>query len=187
MKVFLSRHPKTLANRDGLILGAGESEPTEDGMNIFRRVVHHLQGEPVDLIVSSPLSRALAGAGIAASVFKRPVREEPGLRELSCGDYEGLPRKDLGLTNRPVRCDWTDRPPGGESYLDGERRLAPVIHRIKGGKPQQSVFIIGHSVINRVFLKVWLSMDWREAILLEHGFNELLVFSEKPVFEKIFC
>lgn len=177
MTLFLSRHPKTRANQQGLILGGRDSPPTLDGLSVFRRVMERLGPEPVAGLVSSPLPRALAGARIGAAMFHCGLRIEPGLSELSCGLWEGRPRAELGLADRPIRRHWDDRPPGGESCLDAETRLAPLIGRLKAENHPAPLLIVGHAAVNRVFLKLWLGLDCMEALALEPGFDEVYVLT----------
>ncbi|MFH1136209.1 MAG: histidine phosphatase family protein [Pseudomonadota bacterium] len=177
MRLYLLRHPKTMANRDGLVVGGGDSLPTPEGLLVFRRVMELLRPEPVVGLLSSPLPRALAGARIAAVLFRLRIEIEPGLAELSCGQWEGRPRAELGLAGRPIRRRWDDRPPGGESCRDAEARLAPLIGRLQAENRPGSVLIVGHAVVNRVFLKLWLDLDHKTALAMEQGFHEVFVLT----------
>ncbi len=185
VKLFLSRHPETRANREGLILGAGDSPPTDKGLVVFRQAIESIRHEEIDRLMCSPLPRARAGARIAADIFNCTIEIEPGLRELSCGALEGRRRTEFDLQEKPIRRTWVERPPGGESYLDAEKRLAPVVERLRTSIDCNALLIVGHAVVNRVLLKLWLNTGRKEALEFNQGFHEIYVLSSRRLLKKV--
>jgi probable phosphoglycerate mutase len=97
-------------------------------------------GRPLE-IVHSPLARTAATAQAVADAIGRaagpgdgavPVRPEPGVLELSQGDWEGVTHDDIARRWPAELSAWRDRPwasvaPGGESLADVQGRVRPAL------------------------------------------------------------
>ncbi|MFC1835746.1 histidine phosphatase family protein [Thermodesulfobacteriota bacterium] len=163
-KILLARHGETESNRGGRVLGQSDSPLTSQGAASSRTLAESLRNEPIKIVFSSPLGRAVATAGLFAEKFGLPVMKRDGLAELSCGSWESRPRKDV-LGERPLlRTTWTDRPPEGESYQDAEPRVGTVIEELSSFSGDDTVLVVGHAAVNRVFLKMWLDLALEPAI-----------------------
>ncbi len=77
--------------------------------------------------------------------------------ELKCGRWEGRKRREV-LSGEIMRATWHDRPPGGESYSDAEVRVGSFIRELNSSDYSDSILVVGHAGINRVFLKLWLGL-----------------------------
>jgi broad specificity phosphatase PhoE len=157
--LYLARHAETAANREGVILGQSDAPLTASGVLSAQKMGRLLAGRGVICILTSPLGRARTSAEIMA----RHVGVEPvllaDLAELSCGRFEGRPRKEVLENERSLRSSWTDRPPGGESYRDAEGRAARAIGVIEKELGRGPVLVVGHAVFNRVLLKLYCGLD----------------------------
>ena len=185
MDLLIARHPQTEANSRQLVLGAGDSPLTGEGIAVFRGLMAAIGSGVVKSIVSSPLPRALAGARIAADIIGGPILVEPALAELSAGRWEGRPRAELPLKGQRIRGGWTDRPPGGESYLDAEKRLAPFMDKLDALLKKGLVLVIGHAVVNRVLLKLRLGLEPEEALAYHQAFDRIFIISGSGVVKRL--
>ena len=100
-------------------------------------------GRPVE-IVHSPLARTAATARAVAEAIARvaapgdapvPVRPEPGLLELSQGEWEGVTQDEIALRWPADLAAWRHRPwesvaPGGEMLADVQARVRPALVRV---------------------------------------------------------
>ena len=76
-----------------------------------------------------------------------------------------LTREYEVLGDKPrIRTNWTEKPPGGESYENGESRVGAFIQYLRDEVSSQRILIVGHAAINQVFLKIWLKLEPEQAI-----------------------
>jgi probable phosphoglycerate mutase len=126
----------------------------------------HLRPIPLAAIVSSDLTRARESAAIIAGRREIPLEVAPGLREISLGRWEKMAFSALReqapgeFFKRGAAID-THRPPGGESFLDLQRRAVAAFHRIVTdtlGDTDGQLLIVAHAGVNRVILCHLLEM-----------------------------
>jgi broad specificity phosphatase PhoE len=162
--ILLIRHGETTGNSKDVILGQKDYPLTEKGRSSIEKlaalVTHYENG----LILTSPLGRAQDTAAIFSDRTGWPILIVEGMIELSCGEWEGRLRKDVAPDRRFLRTTWTDTPPGGESYKDAEIRVGSVVNAVKDMKEYDTIAVIGHASVNRVFLKVWLGFEPSQAM-----------------------
>jgi broad specificity phosphatase PhoE len=173
--LILGRHGQTTSNRDGFVMGRSDSPLTPQGIRTAERMARFLETRRVARVFSSPLGRAAATSRIYADHLGLVATPRESMAELGCGSWEGRPRSEVVVDNRGLRPTWHKRPPGGESYADGEIRIAPFIDELKSlcGLPwtdglsspqpteqdrESTILVVGHASINRVFLKLWLKL-----------------------------
>jgi len=163
--ILLIRHGETTGNRKDLILGQKDFPLTEKGIDSTEKLaklaaVRYNNG----IILASPLGRAQATAAIFSNSTGWPILTVEGMRELSCGEWEGKSRKEVAPERQFLRTTWDDTPPGGESYTDAEIRVGEVINTIKEIKEYETIAVIGHASVNRVFLKLWVGLESSRAM-----------------------
>ena len=106
---------------------------------------------------SSDLQRTKRGAEIVSLRCNIPVCVTPALREKHFGQWEGLTYEEAE-TRFPS--EWTawiadppaSRPPGGETYRELESRVMNVLSKILRDHKNESVLLLAHGGVNRVFL-----------------------------------
>ncbi len=101
--------------------------------------------------LASPLSRTqrTAAAIFAAGYPKQDLLIEPGLIELSFGEWQGLEHRELPpRLTLPPHGFWSmagaERPPGGESMQDGIARVGPMLERLAETYPDMDVIAATH-------------------------------------------
>lgn len=156
MKFLIARHGQTEFNRQGRILGQGDSALTAAGLAGAERLAQVLEPLALSRVVSSPLGRARSTAGILTRGRELKIESAPALAELSAGEWEGLPRQAVLGRTPTMRPGWEARPPGGESYADGQARLEPFLESLSG--EDGPILLVGHHCINRVVLKLLLDL-----------------------------
>ncbi len=99
-------------------------------------------------VVASPLARTAETA--RAIVGGRPrLPNEPGLREIHFGEWEGLRAEELGADDRAIaeafwRTPGDTAPPGGESWNETSARVAEVVDRLTLQCPDQDIIAVAH-------------------------------------------
>ncbi|MDE2294551.1 MAG: histidine phosphatase family protein [Gammaproteobacteria bacterium] len=129
MRLLFVRHAPTDWNREGRYQGRTDTPIGETGLREARRIAETLRGVAVDLVVTSPLRRALETAEVIAAALGGVRRLVDGrLVEISFGDWEGFTQEEIRARWPTALRAWKRTPqaarfPGGESLHDLERRL----------------------------------------------------------------
>lgn len=84
------RHGETEWNSDGRFQGHLNSVLNQEGMAQARSLAERLATEPIDLLLSSDLGRALQTASVVAMRTGHEILVEPRMRERRMGIFQGL-------------------------------------------------------------------------------------------------
>jgi len=125
--IAFCRHGQTAHNRDGLLLGRADPVLTETGQEQAARLGERLAREPVQAVLTSPLQRARDTAAAIAATTGCRVEIDERLIEISYGEWDSRPFADVPRADwERWRADPSFAPPGGESLVDVEARLATI-------------------------------------------------------------
>ncbi|HLS82588.1 MAG TPA: histidine phosphatase family protein [Steroidobacter sp.] len=127
------------------------------------------EGRSFDAIYASPLQRAAETARVLGGFTARPVRYVQTLKEICCGDLDGLAIREA---RSRYPCAWRAnlrqddeefRWPGGESYREFRDRCLQATEQIAQRERGRVVAIVTHAgVISQVFgaLRGLSSAQW---------------------------
>jgi broad specificity phosphatase PhoE len=176
-RLLLVRHGESEGNATRTFTPDTEVPLTDVGRDQARRAAEVLRAQfaPV-AVVASPYARARVTGEIIAAALALEVRIEPDFREQWLGDLRGQPydvvRRDPAFDPRR-RWEW--RPPGGESLVDVQRRVAPALERLAQDHAVGDVVLVSHG---GVMLALWAHFvgSWEKAhpagnaaiVLVEH-------------------
>ena len=158
--VYLLRHGSTAANRElpYRLQGRGLDLPLDGvGIDQSRRVADALANLPIDAVFTSPLRRARDTAGYVGAGRALEPTLVPEIVEANVGRWEGLtwagakeqdPSLYEAFHNRPG----TEPYPGGESYLDAQRRMIPALAALAANNAGRRIVVVSHNVTNRAYL-----------------------------------
>lgn len=152
-EVWLVRHGETAWARDLRHTGRTDIALTARGRAEAREVGRRLRDVPFDLVLSSPLSRALETARLAG--FGDRVRVDGDLVEWDYGRFEGLTTPEI-RRSRPDWSLWEDGADGGESADDVGARADRALSAIAGVEGRVLVFSHGHFL--RTLAVRWLGL-----------------------------
>jgi broad specificity phosphatase PhoE len=149
-KIILVRHGESVSNRSKTITGQGESALTRNGIREARRAarfIKHKFGRSIDLIVTSPLSRARVTAKFISARVGTSVEENGVLMEADFGDWEGKKMADIRL--EPGWEKYEGDPfhfsfPGGESVQDVKKRALFFKSQLLLKEGWQTAVIVSH-------------------------------------------
>jgi broad specificity phosphatase PhoE len=170
-RLFLVRHGSTEQNeRKPFVLQGCEIDGplTELGREQSAAVGQALREFRIHAVYASPLRRAAETATEIARHHGLPVEIVPDLRECSVGRWEGksweMIRADDASTHDAFFADPVNRPhPGGESYGDLLRRVAPAMRQILETNPGRNVVVVSHNMVNRAWLAEYVGIELRHA------------------------
>jgi len=118
--LIVFRHGETNWNKKGIIQGRSNIPLNQTGIQQSYELAHNLKAKnyPLDVIITSPLSRAKQTAEIVQQIFNVPLYYDERLVECNCGIFEGQP-KDVEFFSK-----WENpkypylRPENGESNIN---------------------------------------------------------------------
>lgn len=161
--LLLIRHGQAGDQRIKRYIGQKDTRLTRQGKNQVQALAQCLAPVPIERIVCSDLTRCVQTAGILAHAHGLAFESYASLREISLGDWEGLPMAQI-RQNDPEAFeqrgrDLADyRPPGGESFSDLQDRVLPVFSTLLA-KARGAVAVVSHAGVNRVMLCHWLGLS----------------------------
>lgn len=131
--LLIARHGETEWNREERYQGHADPPLNETGRAQAEELATKLEGEPIDAVYSSDLSRAAETAEIVGARLGLPVEHEPGLREIDVGSWQGLTKAQID-----------GRPWDGETYEHHSKRVLTALRGIEAGHPQGRVLVVSH-------------------------------------------
>ncbi|MGK2858917.1 MAG: histidine phosphatase family protein [Thermoanaerobaculia bacterium] len=157
-RLILSRHGQTLDNARGVAQGWSDSDLSDEGRAQARLLGVRLRDFGPTSIYSSTLARARKTAEIIGAELGLEVHAIDDLREVNCGEWEGVAFDEVRrMQPEPFRA-WLHDPsspaPGGESFADVDTRVRRAMLAIgeheaeKGGKPVP--LIVSHGLAIRI-------------------------------------
>lgn len=164
VKIILVRHGETDWNKEQVFRGKMDVPLNQLGLAQARGVKEALEGEAIDALYASPLSRAFATAEVLAEGRKLAIRVEENFSDIDFGAWQGLSRENVNEEYADLHATWLSDPhlvtlPRGETLLKVQKRsMAALEHSIESN-PGKTVAIVSHRVVNKVILCAILGLD----------------------------
>jgi broad specificity phosphatase PhoE len=160
--LWLARHGQTAWTISRQHTGTSDLPLTAEGeRQAGEELAPKLAGVHFDLVLSSPLRRALDTARLAG--FEPETDDR--LHEFDYGDYEGLTTAEIHA-ERPGWDMWTEGAPGGETPDDVEARMDALITERLRVEGVERVLIFGHGHALRILAARWVGLPAREGRVL---------------------
>lgn len=176
LTLVLTRHGATDRSEPEQYLGQRiEAHLTEEGKAAARALGERLSSVDFDLVMSSPLERAMETARLIRP--HDPVHADPHLAEADYGSWEGLTVREIEARWPAERADYETDPgansaPGGESGQAVAKRAGLVLDEVADWgealwetdelNKESRVLLVGHSTLNRVLLADALGVPLRD-------------------------
>ncbi len=146
--LYVARHGQTVWNAQNKVCGITDVELTEIGKEQARTLAYEVQGKNINLIISSPLTRAVETSKIVSEICNIPFETDERLIEQNYGIYEGVDRKDEAFLDNK-RC-FAFKYPNGESMMQVAYRIYELMDEIKNKYSKKNVLIISHGGVCRI-------------------------------------
>lgn len=156
-KLYITRHGQTEWNLEGRFQGQMDSKLTSLGEIQASWLGERLNGEEIDIIISSSSGRAMDTAKIIRGNRDIKIIPNDNLREINLGIWEGKLRTD-------IENNWADeqknfwnfphlyKPIGGETYSQVLDRTSREIEKIISKHEEKNVLIVTHAVILKAII-----------------------------------
>ena len=164
MKFFVVRHGETDWNKLGRFQGHTDISLNDRGLSQARETAVASEDWGYTAIYSSPLVRTVQVAEEIAKVTPMLVSQEPGLKELSLGDLEGVTGEEMRNDWPALFAAWRTDPekmsmPNGESLGELRDRTWQVILDIEQKhSSDDSIVVISHNFAIRSIVNELLGM-----------------------------
>lgn len=138
------RHGETTNNTLHLISGNKETDLTKNGILEVKKTKEYLKKQNIDIIISSPLSRARITASIVAD---KPIIIDKRLNERNYSEYTFKRKKDVdykGFWNYKNKLNQT-----GESLPVLFKRIDNLLTDLNRKYPEKNILLVTHSGIAR--------------------------------------
>jgi broad specificity phosphatase PhoE len=150
-KLIIIRHGESEYNTKGICQGQVDAKLTNLGKRQAESLAYRLQNIKMDIIYSSPLQRAKVTAEIIKKDRDISIQIDEGLKEISCGYWEGIKVEKLKEID-PVELDnWETRPHefnvrGGETFQQVYDRSSKALDSIIKDNEGKTIVIVAHLV-----------------------------------------
>jgi broad specificity phosphatase PhoE/ribonuclease HI len=146
---LLLRHGQTPLSAERRFAGSGDVPLTDAGRRQAAAAAAALGARGgIDVIVSSPLRRALWTAQAVAAATGAPVIVDDDLVEADFGKWEGLSFAEASAQAPDEVTAWLASadvaPPGGESFAAAGRRVLGALDRLLAAYPDRTIVLVSH-------------------------------------------
>lgn len=156
--VRLVRHGEVAPQHRGTFYGGAEVPLSEQGRADSLVLAARLADDPVDRVLSSPLSRARAVAEPLAAALGLACELREGLRELDRGQWTHLPHAEVerrwpGAIERYLADPETGAAPGGETESAFCQRVWRTLDAELAASPGARLAAVAHGHVIRAILR----------------------------------
>ena len=150
-KVILIRHGETDWNVECRFLGSADRKLTEKGRRQAGYARAALENEKIDIAYSSPLSRAFETGEIILAGRNMDLIPDPELREITCGEWEGMNGHEVEEKFPGQIYLWGNKPEeliidGGDSFRAVQDRMVKAFWRIVKENEGKTILITAHMI-----------------------------------------
>src|SRR4030065_2155431 len=172
INIYIARHGETTWNVEGRIQGRSDPGLSPRGQQQSVALLEQLKNRSLTTIYTSCLQRSILTAQPVANHFGLPIRKSSELDEIAFGILEG---RNLYQFDEVTRKEWERfkddrfnyRIPGAENYTDVANRVRPFVARILEDHQGQEVLVIGHRVVNRLLIGMFLEFPLERVLKIE--------------------
>jgi probable phosphoglycerate mutase len=156
VRLLLARHGQTEWHGDNRYVSRTDIDLNETGREQARMLARRAEEESLDLILCSPLTRALETAGPSAKSLDLEPETDERLRELDFGEWEGKTLAEIREENpESVRLFEKSAEhgfPGGEPLHEGAGRVLEVFADLYHSHAGRTVLVVAHNTLLRLGL-----------------------------------
>ncbi|WP_028043709.1 histidine phosphatase family protein [Candidatus Stoquefichus massiliensis] len=172
MKIYLTRHSKTVWNQEKRLQGRCDSPLTPEGIENAIALKKYLDQSQLsfDYIYSSPIQRAYQTAALLFD--ENLIIQDDNLVEMNFGVFEGRKISDILKTDEVLyNCLWHHpeqftRISQGESYDEVIKRAHSFLNQLRQLESDSHVMVVTHGMYFIVLLATMLGLDKKDYVLI---------------------
>lgn len=184
-RIFLLRHGVVQsAEEEKCYVGQQDLPLSDKGFKQAVAWADYFAHLALGAIYSSDLSRCLETARIIGDRCRLAPQAQPALREIHLGDWEGQPFASVKRRNPQayrLRGEQIadDRPPGGESFRDLDRRVWPFF-KTTSRQHCGPTLMVTHAGVIRVLICRLLGMPLENLFTIGQAYASLTIIDVQP-------
>lgn len=148
MKLYVARHGQTDWNAANRVCGSTNRPLTDLGKEQAKQLAEKVKGFDIDVIIASPMMRAMQTAGAVSLATGIPVIMDDRLREHDYGSFEGVDRSKDEYWQQKYQ--FAAKFPQGESLLQLAHRVYSLLEDVKKAYPDKNVLLVCHGGVSRI-------------------------------------
>lgn len=167
MRLYIIRHGITAWNKTKRMQGQTDIPLAEEGIELALRTGEGMADVPIDMVISSPLSRAvktaeciLKGRKMVSDVQDIPILRDERIQEISFGEWEGECILDSKVLPKNYMEQFFHDPlhipqaPGGETFLQVRERTGAFLRELSARSEYvgKNILISTHGAAGRCLL-----------------------------------
>jgi broad specificity phosphatase PhoE len=158
-QLIIARHGETIDNARGVAQGWSDSDLSITGREQARSLGKRLANVELTRIYCSTLARARKTAEIVADETGLEIVELDDLKEINCGEWEGVSFDEVRRHDPATFRAWIGDPstpcPGGESFADVGVRVSRALETIVRREAEEGVvspipLVVSHGLAIRI-------------------------------------
>ena len=146
--LYIARHGQTEWNIQNKICGLTDVMLTQKGIEQARELAKIVKEKKIEIIISSPLQRAVRTSQIVADICNVSIIIDERLIEQNYGIYEGEDRNNEEFLGN--KRNFAYRYPNGESMMQVAYRVYGLLDDIRKKYKNHNVLLISHGGVCRI-------------------------------------
>jgi broad specificity phosphatase PhoE len=177
------RHGTTTFAHRHVIAGRLDVPLSEQGIAASVRLRGRLDAIAPDVVVSSPLRRALDTAMLATGLAEEAIDVRPSCMERDYGRMQGLEPEEIAALEPPVRYiavggyEHSLDPPGGETFPELRARATRFRDELLHDHAGMVIAVFTHQTFLQQFQGLLLGLDVHACLALDIGHLEMGIFT----------
>ena len=164
MRLIMVRHGRTAWNKEERFRGRADLPLDDYGLRQAQAAADKLASSETTTIFSSPLQRTIMTAQPIARRLGLTVRPSDDLIDIDYGAWQGLSTEEALRNDADLYRCWIESPhevrfPNGEGLQDVRDRVENLIGKVLAEHADQTVILVSHVVVCRLFICVVLGLD----------------------------
>jgi broad specificity phosphatase PhoE len=171
-QIILVSNGNTRWDKDKIFQGSKDISLDDLGREEAWALGKWLKDENIHAVYTSPLSRARDTAIAIARHHDLRVLDLPGFADLSFGDWDGVPLKEVKAKYADLYQQWETAPhtvcfPNGETLTLLRTRALAAVEEVVQRHLDRTVLLMAHRAVNKVLIAAFIGLDnsnyWRIA------------------------
>jgi broad specificity phosphatase PhoE len=192
-RIYFIRHGETDYNVQHRFQGSTDNPLNERGLEQASSLWEPMSKISLDTIYVSPYKRTMQTAEQVLAGRSIPLVYEPRLREIHCGQWEGLDRKQIESRWPGMIELWEHRPdklqmPDGESFQQVQNRSVDAFKEILEREKGKNTAIVTHMLTIQLIMSQLLNIPIRDVwhmVRLENTSITTIDFCSNNEFEVV--
>ncbi len=167
VRLLLARHGQTEWHHENRYVSRTDIGLNETGRREAWMLARRAEEERPDLVLCSPLTRALETATLSAEACGLEPKTDERLRELDFGEWEGKTLAEIREEDAASVSLFEEDParhgfPGGEPLHNGAERVLGILAELHRSHAGRTVLVVAHNTLLRLGLCRMLGIPLRD-------------------------